>query len=101
MISVLDEMGAYLLVREKFYAGIRKYSYHGCGMPAKEAERTILKPDVPNSFGGACPGATVLLELRIRCLEENLDAIERCHHRLCLLSGLVTRHRLLVWGLQR
>lgn len=88
MVPMLDEMGAYLFVCEEFYASVRKYSYHGCRVPAKETQRAILKPNVTNSPGSARPGTRVLLELRTRGLEEDLDAIERCHHRLCLHSGL-------------
>lgn len=89
MLPLRDEMSAYLLVREKFYASVRKYSQHGCRVPTKETERAILEPNDSNSFGSARPGAGVLLELRIRGLEEDLDAVKWCHHRLCLHSELV------------
>ena len=45
-------------------------------MPAKEAAHAASAIDVAGSGRDAAPGAGVLLELRVRGLKEDLDAVE-------------------------
>lgn len=84
MVSVFDEVRAYLLVGEELDSGVGEDAKECRGVAAEEAQGPILEVDVADSFGGAGPAAGVFLELWVGGLEEDLYAVERRDYGFCL-----------------
>lgn len=59
-------------------------------MAAKETTQTVLAVDVPHGGHDAEPCSRVFGKLRVGCLEEDFDAVERADYGL----GLSRRRRL-------
>lgn len=56
-------------------------------MALEQARSAFRAFDVADGSGQACPAAGVFCKLRIRGLEKDLDAVERCNDCFCLFSN--------------
>jgi hypothetical protein len=77
MLLGWDYHGSDLLICEELNSGVGEDTKEGCGVAAEEASETILVINVTHGGYDAEPAASVLGELRIGSLEEDLYAVER------------------------
>ena len=73
-----------MLVGEKFDAGVGEDAKEGCRMSAKEAPQALLAVYVTHGSDNAKPRTRIFGELRVRGLEEDLDAIKGADDGFCL-----------------
>ncbi len=75
-----------MLVRKEFDGGIGEDAQQGGRMPTKKPPYAVLPVDIAHGRHHAKPGAGILGELRVGCLEKNLDAVEGADDSFCLHS---------------
>lgn len=72
-----DEEMPNLLIRHEFYGGVGEDAEKCGGVATEEADDAVGVPDLADGGEDARPAARVLDELRVGCLEEDFDAVER------------------------
>lgn len=77
-----------LLVGEELDGSVGKYSYQCRRVTLKQASDAFAPLDVLQSQSKPRPTPGILSELGVRCLEENLDAIQRRDDGFCLPRGI-------------
>jgi hypothetical protein len=77
---------AYLLVGEKFDAGIGENAEECCRVTLEETTYSGADVDVADCRRETTPRAGVFRELGVAGLEEDFYAVEGAYYRLCLLG---------------
>jgi hypothetical protein len=81
----------YFIVSHKLDGSVREHSSKRGRVSLKESARTGISVDVARCAKDARPSSGIGLEVRIRRLEQYLDAVERCYGRLGLRRAERTR----------